>query len=39
MPEQFHSEYDSPLCRSEVLYKSMANAQLDPQISLSTDLF
>ncbi len=39
VPEQLYTEYDSPLCRSEVLYKSMADAQLDPQISLCSGLF
>jgi hypothetical protein len=29
-PEQFDTEYDSPLCRAEVLHKSVADAQLYP---------
>ena len=39
VPEQLHTEYDSPLCRSEVLHKSMADAQLYPQISFCPGLF
>ena len=33
VPEQLHTEYDSPLCRSEVLHQRMTDAQLYPQIS------
>jgi hypothetical protein len=36
--EQLDTEHDSPLCRSEVLHKHMADAQLDPQISFRPGL-
>ena len=39
VPEQFHTEYNSPLRRSEVLLKSMADAQLYPQIPFCASLF
>jgi hypothetical protein len=36
--EQLDTEHDSSLCRSEVLHKHMADAQLDPQISFRPGL-
>jgi hypothetical protein len=37
--EHLHAENDSPLCCAEVLHKSMADAQLYPQIPSSTCAF
>jgi hypothetical protein len=39
VPKQLHTEYNSPLRRSEVLLKSMADAQLYPQIPFCASLF
>jgi hypothetical protein len=39
VPEQLHTEYDSPLGRAEVLLQSVADAQLYPQIPSYTGLF
>jgi len=37
--KHFHAENDSPLCCAEILHKSVANAQLYPQIPSRTGVF
>jgi len=39
MTEHFHTEYDSPLRRAEVLNQSMAYTQFDSQISSGAGTF
>jgi hypothetical protein len=39
VPEQLHTEYNSPLRRAEVLLKSVADAQLYAQIPSRTGMF
>ena len=38
VPEQLYTEYNSPLRRAEVLYKSVADTQLYPQFPSWTGL-
>jgi hypothetical protein len=38
MTEHLHPEDDSPLCGAEILYKSMVEAHLQPEISPCTSL-
>jgi hypothetical protein len=39
LAEHLHAENDSPLCCAEVLHKSVADAQLYPQIPSATGVF